>query len=77
MLPSGRAVSSPLNIKKPFDILALMNIPHEPKKHPGGAKNGDFKIWLGSWDSFRTLCLNPDPETEALFIRIRDMAMDP
>ena len=56
-----------------FQALAETTLALEKGKQPGGIANGPSQIWLTFLDTYRTMCLAPEPEFRRLLEQAQDL----
>jgi hypothetical protein len=62
-----------ITFRQPFDLLAETALTHAKKKAAGDVANGFSQIWLPFLDTYRTMCLAPQPEFRRLLEQARDL----
>ena len=71
----GFGTNKPLHRRKPFDLIAETAAIDAKRKAAGEVSNGLSKNWLPFVDTYRTLCLAPDPQLKRVFEEIRNFDM--
>jgi hypothetical protein len=59
-------------LRQSYNLLAETTLTHQIRENAGGIANGPPHMWLPFLDTYRTMCLAPQPE----FLRLLEQAGD-